>query len=111
MLDDWPLGEQRPDSEFEVAIARFLRNHRLHGFVFHPLIEGLEVDFACAARRLVLEGDGWEYHSSRASFERDRWRDLILTAGGWRVVRLTWRRLSDEPDRVADLLRRAVDAG
>jgi hypothetical protein len=37
--------------------------------------------------------------------ERDRERDSVLQAAGYRVVRITWRRLTEEPAAVAALLR------
>lgn len=53
----------------------------------------LEVDFAWPSRRLAVELDGHATHATRASFERDRERDRLLHAAGWRVVRITWRQL------------------
>jgi very-short-patch-repair endonuclease len=58
---------------------------------------GFEVDFLWRARRLVVEVDGYRFHSDRAAFENDRRRDAHLVALGYRVVRITWRRLCDEP--------------
>jgi very-short-patch-repair endonuclease len=49
---------------------------------------------------------GHETHGTRAAFERDRERDRILQAHGWRVVRITWRQFHDDPGAIAaDLLR------
>ena len=31
------------------------------------------------------------------AFERDRKRDQILVAAGYRVIRVTWRQLTEEP--------------
>jgi very-short-patch-repair endonuclease len=56
-------------------------------------------------QRLIVEVDGHQTHGTRAAFERDRERDRILQAHGWRVVRITWRQLHDDPDAIAaDLL-------
>jgi hypothetical protein len=43
---------------------------------------------------LIVELDGYESHSTREAFERDREGDWRLQAEGWRVVRLTWRQLN-----------------
>jgi hypothetical protein len=56
-----------------------------------------EVDFLWRDRSLVVEIDGFAFHSSRASFERDRLRDADLTAAGFRVIRVTWRHIVDRP--------------
>jgi hypothetical protein len=37
---------------------------------------------------------------ARRTFEKDRERDSRLVAQGFRVIRVTWRRLNDEPYRV-----------
>jgi very-short-patch-repair endonuclease len=49
-----------------------------------------------ADHRLVVECDGFAAHGTREAFERDRARDRELTVAGWRVVRLTWRQLTDD---------------
>lgn len=69
----------------------------------------IRVDFAWRAERLVLEADSRRWHGTARAFENDRRRDQRLTRAGWRVVRVTWRQLRDEPEwvvrLVADLLR------
>jgi very-short-patch-repair endonuclease len=60
-----------------------------------------EVDFLWRDQSVVLEVDGFRYHSSRAAFERDRLRDAELAARGLRVVRVTWRQIVDAPEAVA----------
>jgi very-short-patch-repair endonuclease len=107
-LDDWPSLVAEPDSELEVIIGRLLRDANLQGFGFHPLIEGFEVDFAHCARRVILEADGFEFHSSRAAFENDRLRDATLAAAGWLVVRVTWWQVTEHPGEVIDRLRRTL---
>jgi hypothetical protein len=42
--------------------------------------------------------------------EGDRRRDASLTVVGWRVMRITWKRLLDEPQTVAAQLKRLLDA-
>jgi very-short-patch-repair endonuclease len=57
-------------------------------------IGGHEVDFLWRKERLVVEVDGFGFHSSRAAFEHDRLRDAELQASGFRVMRVTWRQLT-----------------
>jgi very-short-patch-repair endonuclease len=47
-------------------------------------------------------------HGTRAAFERDRRRDADLTAAGWRVLRVTWRRVNGEPRALAAQLERLL---
>ncbi|MDQ4041910.1 MAG: endonuclease domain-containing protein [Actinomycetota bacterium] len=71
----------------------------------------LEVDCVWPAARVVVELDGHAYHATRAAFERDRERDRLLQAAGWRVIRITWRQLRDEPEALARDLHRLLRAG
>jgi very-short-patch-repair endonuclease len=68
-------------------------------------IVGLEVDFVWPSQRLVVELDGYAFHRDRGSFERDRRRDARLQLAGYRVVRVTHRRLAEEPEAVVAELR------
>jgi len=55
---------------------------------------------------VAVELDGWAWHHTRHAFERDRERDATLTQNGWRVVRFTYRQLTERPDHVLHTLRR-----
>jgi very-short-patch-repair endonuclease len=66
------------------------------------------VDFVWRDCRLVAEVDGYRFHSSRSAFERDRRRDADLNAAGFRVIRITWRQLVEEPIAVVARLARAL---
>lgn len=70
-----------------------------------------ELDFLWREQRLVVEVDGFAFHSSRRAFESDRRRDADLAARGYTVIRTTWRQLVDEPHvvvaRIAAALARA----
>ncbi len=75
-----------------------------------PVVNGhvgmLQVDFHWPAHRLVVETDGRATHGHAIAFHRDRDRDLYLQERGWRVIRITWRQVRDEPQRIAAVLRR-----
>ena len=65
-----------------------------------------EVDCLWQAQRLIVELDGGFVHGTWRTAERDREKDRLLIADGWRVVRITWRQLRDDaPAVIADLRR------
>jgi very-short-patch-repair endonuclease len=68
-----------------------------------------EVDALWRAHRLVVELDGFGYHRDRRSFERERERDAKLQEAGYRVVRITWRRISERPEEEVRRLRRLLE--
>lgn len=73
----------------------------LEGRTIHP-------DFLWRRERFVLETDGWHTHRTRQAFERDRAKDALLLRAGYRVLRITWRQLLNDPDQVAETVRRAL---
>ena len=69
-------------------------------------IEGILVDAVWWDRRLVVELDGRDNHSSWAQIQRDRSNEMTLRGAGFDVVRYGWAQLDDEAELVAtDLLR------
>ncbi len=54
---------------------------------------------------MIVELDGRSTHGTALAFEKDRERDRLLLTDGWRVIRLTWRQLRDDPQGVAADLR------
>lgn len=58
---------------------------------------GYEVDFLWPEQRLVVEIDGFRFHSTRRAFEHDHRRDAALRAAGFIVLRFTYDQLRREP--------------
>lgn len=55
------------------------------------------VDFCWPEARLVVEVDGFAFHSDREAYRRDRKRLNALAQRGWRVLRLTWEDVVGHP--------------
>jgi very-short-patch-repair endonuclease len=68
----------------------------------------LEVDMLWDEQRLAIETDGEETHGTRVAFQRDRWRDQLLVAAGYRTARVTWRQVQDEPAAVVNRIARML---
>jgi very-short-patch-repair endonuclease len=71
---------------------------------------GYEVDLVWRAAKLVVEVDGGRFHGHQRSFERDRRRDQVLVAAGYRVMRITGRQLKREPLAVLARIAQALGA-
>ena len=65
----------------------------------------IEPDFLWSGARLIVETDGREVHGTASAFESDRLRDQRLALVGYEVLRVTWRQIRDEPDRVIHTVR------
>jgi very-short-patch-repair endonuclease len=66
------------------------------------------LDFAWPELRVGLECDGWAHHGDRVAFGKDRDRFAELAAARWRVLPVTWRACSRDPERVIRWIRDAV---
>jgi hypothetical protein len=101
-------------SEAEQRMARLLRRSGTGPWVPNHAFRGpdgdvmAEIDFAHLGLRIAIEVDGRAFHSDRQAFERDRWRQNVLTLGGWLVLRFTWEQITQRPHEVMAVIRAAV---
>ena len=69
------------------------------------------VDLAYPNERLIIEMDGRRYHAQLEAMARDRRRDQLALAAGWRTLRFTWWQITKEPAFVADIVRTVLGGG
>jgi very-short-patch-repair endonuclease len=63
-------------------------------------LEGYAVDAVWVDQRLVVGLDS-RYHDAPAAIERDPVRDARLQLARYRILRVTYRRLTTQPDELA----------
>ena len=107
-------SRDEPWSAAERLLHRILRDGRLTGWVAnHPIPTGpvgcYFADVAFPAQKVIIEVEGHRFHSSPEQLHRDRTRQNELTALGWRVIRVDWPMLVDDPEGVLRLVRGVVD--
>ena len=73
-------------------------------------VNGYEADAYFEAERVIVELDGYEFHSDRRTFESDRERDVHALANGVVTVRITEERLDGAPEREAQRLHAILRA-
>jgi len=109
-LKEEPPGRKR--SKLEERFAPFLRRHHLPLPRFNDWIllgpKRYQVDCHWPDRRLIVELDGWEGHSSRSAFQDDRSRDRKLKVADFSVLHITWSQLDVEPEALASDLRQIL---
>jgi very-short-patch-repair endonuclease len=93
-LADDPQWTQSP---LEDLFLDLIRRADLSPPRANVLIEGHLVDFAWPEHHLIVELDGFAFHTDHEAFENDRRRDTELQKRGWRVLRITYRRLHNDP--------------
>jgi very-short-patch-repair endonuclease len=68
----------------------------------------MTVAFDFPNERVAVETDSWRWHRGRAAFERDRERDAVLAAAGWRTLLFTDRQIEFAEAGVVRALRAAL---
>ena len=102
VLDDHHKnGRSVPTSLLERRFLALLDAHDLPHPQINPGSDHGELDARWPEHRLIVECDGFATHGTRKAFEEDRAKDRALQVAGWRVVRLTWRQLTDEQQTIA----------
>lgn len=71
-------------------------------------VEGFDVDCVWRRERIVAELDSRAFHDAQQAFESDRARDLVLSAAGWRPIRVTSRMLHRSRSDLERDLRRLL---
>jgi very-short-patch-repair endonuclease len=95
-------------SKAERMLLELIRVAELPPPVANARVCGHMVDLHWPEQRVIVEFDGWETRRRRRSFETDRRRDQRLVAAGYRVIRITWRQLVNEPYAVIGRLAAAL---
>jgi very-short-patch-repair endonuclease len=101
-------GPQWTQSEAERRMLRLIRAAGLPLPRTQLRIAGWPADFVWVEQRLIVEVDGYAFHSHRRAFERDRRRDQTHMTAGYIVLRFTWRQMQEEPFVVIATIARAL---
>src|SRR5918995_1237628 len=112
-LDVGATLDPEPDltrSKLERRFLRLCRSRSLPSPEVNARVGPYEVDFLWRDLSLIVETDGFRHHGNRAAFETDRARDSRLQALGYRVLRFTYRQVSEDPRAVATTLGDVIRA-
>ncbi|MGO8868982.1 MAG: endonuclease domain-containing protein [Alphaproteobacteria bacterium] len=99
---------RRDETEAERRVWRAIRDRRL-GVKFRRQVPigPYFADFACVARKLVVELDGGQ-HAEPTRYEEERGR--VTAANGYRVLRFWNNDVMDNLDGVVEAIRLALEA-
>lgn len=107
------LARENPWSDGEALLHSTLRSRGLWGWKGNVRIVAFGNtyfgDVVFRRRRLIVELDGREHHTSESDQRADRARRNALTAAGWRVLVITMDLLAGAPDDTVALVHRALD--
>ena len=97
------------DSPLEDDFVEFAKRYGLPAPVTNTRLFGYQVDLLYPAERVIIEIDGYSFHSDRESFESDRNRDADMLAHDHVTVRVTKRRMKQSPEREARRLNKILE--
>lgn len=102
-----------PESELEARVLSLLDDNGMPRPVLQQKVRAqgqrYRLDFRFEGAPVVIEADGYAWHSTVEAFEADRRRVNALTARGFRVLRWTWAALDERPDELLDELRGVLE--
>ncbi|HEY1359090.1 MAG TPA: DUF559 domain-containing protein [Thermoleophilaceae bacterium] len=102
-------GSTATANDFEELFLTICDAHGIPRPVVNRPLGAITPDFRWPEHRVIVETDGWATHGKqRLVFESDHERDTLLAVDGWRVLRFTWRQLTERPEWVADQVSRAL---
>lgn len=109
VLAERPLDYRATDSPLEDDFVKLVEAYSLPKPERQYRIEGVgRVDFAYPDARIAIELDGYEWHSDRDPFQKDRTRSNRLGLGEWLVLRYTKNDVTLRAALVAEELRTAL---
>lgn len=95
-------------SEAEELFLDLVRRAQLPPPRVNARVAGYEVDFFWPEQRVVVEVDGFRFHSGRRAFEHDHRKIQDLQSAGLTVLRVTYLQLRNEPLVVIARIAQAV---
>jgi hypothetical protein len=113
ILSDYRIGSTVTESELEERLLPLLRATGCPMPDTQVWIDPgdgqgmLRRDFVWRALKLNVETDGGR-HRTRLQMETDTRHDQRLIDAGWTVIRITWKQLHEEPERVIATILRAL---
>ena len=95
-------------SALERLFLRICRDHGIPRPEVNVKVGRYKPDFLWRDARLIVEVDGYRYHSDRSSFREDRARDRYFQGRGFKVLRFADEELEGGPAAVAESVAQSV---
>ena len=113
LVDERSVTSPISESALEVRLAQLIRRAGLPPpQTQFRVLEGNRFvgrfDFAYPEAKLIIEVDGYRWHSGNQAWQRDRKRDNILNRLGWTILRFTADDLKDRAgvvSQISEILR------
>lgn len=99
----------RTRNELEAAMRDLCSEYRhpqpeINQWIPFPEGGGAEADFLWRRERVIIETDSLTFHRTQKAMDHDYGRDARLELLGWRVRRVSWRQVFEQPGLVGTLI-------
>lgn len=105
VLSHWDPSMMLTRSALEMRFLRLCRDHGLPAPDVNVIVGGYEVDCLWREQAVIAELDGSRYHRSPMTIHGDKERTLALEELGYRVMRLSYRMVTEESTKTAERLK------
>ncbi len=107
----WALRHADPRSEsvLESALRAVLLTGGVGGLELQAPLHGIGRVDLLVDGWLVLEADGYRFHSGRSDYRTDRRRTVAATVAGYVTLRFSWEEIVLRPDEVLHAVRATLD--
>lgn len=69
------------------------------------------IDIAIPVQRIAIEVDGWQFHGKYLdAFKRDRLKQNLLVANGWRVLRFFPEQIFSDSQSILDMIEVVISS-
>ena len=93
-------------SRAERVLIKLLLDNGITGWKANHPVAGYHGDIVFVDEKIVIEIDGYAFHSDAEDFHNDRKRQNAIALSGYQVLRFSWLDLIEYPGRVlAEILR------
>lgn len=106
ILKRWHPLHQKTKSELEDLFLELCRLTGLPEPRVNEWVLDMKVDFWWPGFGLIVELDSRKFHDDERGHEQDRARTARLELAGYRVLRLTWAMVTEEPEETIRKVRR-----
>jgi very-short-patch-repair endonuclease len=96
------------ESEAEERFLQLIREAGLPEPLWQVELHGYRVDAYWPEARFAVEIDGFQWHSGRRHFERDRLKDRTLADHGIQTTRITWDQIAHQALQLAAHISRQI---
>lgn len=111
----WNIGENRrkgipswPEKFFVKVIEN---NFQDQNYEYDRYLNGFWLDFSWPHKMICVEIDGKQHKDDPNQVERDKRKDAMLLENGWKILRIEWKAMFEDPKRMIEIARNFVDNG